>query len=72
MNSTEKVISRNLKQLRKKSGMTQEELSIKSGISRSYIANIECGRRHSMSVTTLLHLSEKLNVTIYDLLEGIE
>ena len=72
MNSTEKVISRNLKKLRKKSGMTQEELSIKSGISRSYIANIECGRRHSMSVTTLLHLSKKLNVTIYDLLEGIE
>ena len=66
------IIANNLKHLRVNSGMTQEELSKKSGVSRSYIANIECGRKHSMSIQTLQKLAAKLNVCIYDLLEGVE
>ena len=72
MKDSTKIIANNLKHIRKNSGMTQEELSKKSGVSRSYIANIECGRKHSMSIQTLQKLSDKLDVCIYDLLEGIE
>ena len=72
MKDSTKIIANNLKHIRKKSGMTQEELSKKSGVSRSYIGDLENARSSSMSIQTLQKLSDKLDVCIYDLLEGIE
>ena len=72
MKDSTKIIANNLKHIRKKSGMTQEELSKKSGVSRSYIGDLENARSSSMSIQTLQKLSDKLEVCIYDLLEGLE
>ena len=72
MKDSAKIIANNLKHIRKSSGMTQKELSIKSGVSRSYIGDLENARSSSMSIQTLQKLSDKLDVCIYDLLEGIE
>ena len=66
------IIAHNLKHLRINSGMTQEELSKKSGVSRSYIGDLENARSSSMSIRTLQKLAANLNVCIYDLLEGVE
>ena len=66
------IIANNLKRIRRTSGLTQVELSIKSGVSRSYIGDLENARSSSMSIQTLQKLSKKLDVSIYDLLEGIE
>ena len=72
MKDSMQVIAKNLKRIRKNEGLTQVELSNGSGISRSYIGDLENARSASMSIQTLQKLSKKLNVTIYDLLEGIE
>ena len=72
MKDSTKIIANNLKHIRKKAGMTQEELSKKSGVSRSYIGDLENARSSSMSIQTLQKLSDKLDVCIYDLLEGVE
>ena len=72
MKDSMQVIAKNLKRIRKNEGLTQVELSNVSGISRSYIGDLENARSASMSIQTLQKLSKKLNVTIYDLLVGIE
>lgn len=72
MKEAKKIIGKNIRKIRKVRGMTQFVLSEASGISRSYIGDLENGRRHSMSIDTLQKLADKLDVSIFDLLEGIE
>lgn len=50
--------------------MSQEELSQKSGISRTTISKIECGRLKSMSTKTVLALASALRVSAGYLLCG--
>ena len=56
-----------VKVLRKYRGMTQVELSDKSGISRPYLAEIETGRKEG-SVTALKNLAAALQVNIGNIL----
>lgn len=51
---------------RKKSGMTQEELSRKVMLSRAQIANVE-GGRSDMPIKTLVRFAEALGVPTKDL-----
>lgn len=67
----ERVIGNNIKQLREKSGMTQEQLSAKlqvngCDITRSAIAKIEVGQRHIYPDEIKL-IKEILNVTYDDI-----
>lgn len=48
--------------LRKKKGMTQEELAEKSGVSRATICSIENGKNKGVSASTLTKLAEALGV----------
>ena len=68
----EKQVGRNIRDLREKKGMTQEQLSAKlqlggCDITRSALAKIEVGQRH-LYIDELKLLREILSVSYEDLL----
>lgn len=56
-----------IKELREARGMTQEELSEASGVSRTTIWALENGTEHSTTTKTLRKLADALSVTIEQL-----
>lgn len=60
---TKKVIGEKIKESRIKEGLTQIELSRKTGLSRSYISDIENGR-YLPSVLTLLTVANELKIDL--------
>lgn len=66
-----KEIGIRIKEARKAKKITQNEAAKKSGISRSYYADVENGR-YSPSMDTLINISKALNVSTSFLLEGKE
>lgn len=57
-----------LKDLRESKGLTQEALANKSGISRTTIAMLECGKQTVAKSTTLVALADALDANVNDLL----
>ena len=53
-----------IKECRESQGMTQEELSKKSGVSRNLIARLESGGITNTTTETLLKLAKALGVTV--------
>ena len=58
-----------IKQLRKKQGLTQEQLAEQISVSSKYISAIENGKQVSLS--TLLNLADALDVTLDYFLVGV-
>lgn len=56
-----------IKDLREKQGMTQQELSEKSGVSRTIISELESGKRSVTRTDTLLKISKALKLPIKDI-----
>lgn len=66
------IFNKNIKYYRKKLGLTQEDLAEISGLSISYIKQIESKREYSnVTFITLSKLSMALNVTIRELFTEI-
>ena len=63
-----KALGENLRKIRTEKGLTQEYISLESGISRSHIAMIEAGKR-DVTISTLFKISRALNVTINKIFE---
>jgi DNA-binding Xre family transcriptional regulator len=61
---------RRLKEFRKKLGLSQMELSQKSGISQASIARIEANKQKNLKSETMEKLTETLGVTLHEFLEG--
>ncbi|MFD1020290.1 helix-turn-helix domain-containing protein [Thalassobacillus hwangdonensis] len=61
------MIGRRLKELRLDKGISLSELSRRSGVSKSYISNIERGVQKNPSLIVLRKLSKTLDVTIEQL-----
>jgi transcriptional regulator with XRE-family HTH domain len=68
MNCAE-VVGANIKKFRKMKKLTQQALSKKANISRSYLADLE-GGRYNPSLTTLEYLASALGITVLDLIAG--
>ena len=58
----EKAVGRQLRELRKERGLSQEKLAGISGKARSYIAEVETGKRNP-TIETLVPIIEALDVT---------
>jgi len=58
----------NIRRLRKGLGLSQEDLSDKSGLHRTYIGSIEKGGRN-VSLINIERIAKALNVKISDLLK---
>ncbi len=56
--------------LRRRKGMSQLDLSIETGISKSYISDLENGRRNP-SVLLLQRIASSLGVSLEKLFQGI-
>ena len=61
-----KVLFR-IREIREQAGLTQEELSIKSGVSRATIWALERGENKVTTTKTLLHIANALGVQLDDL-----
>ena len=61
-----KLVGQNFARLRREKGLTQEEVSAKSGLSQQYISDLERGRRNP-TVITLYKLAEAIGVSHVDL-----
>ena len=57
--------SYNIKQRREELNMSQEELSLKSGVSRSIISELESGKRvENTTIETIVKISRALDTPI--------
>lgn len=61
------TIGDRLKMIRRERNLTQEELAEAAGVSREIVAKLEQGRRQSARTTTLMKLSDALDVDLSDL-----
>lgn len=58
-------VSYNIKQRREELNMSQEELSLKSGVSRSIISELESGKRvENTTIETIVKISQALDTQI--------
>ena len=62
------LFARNLRRYRRMLEISQEELALKAGMSRSYVSGIEREERN-VSVDNMGQLAESLGVTLKDLLD---
>ncbi len=62
-----KLVGLNVRRLREKKGLTQEQFSEKSGFSQQYISGLEAGHRNP-TVISLYELASALGVSHLDLL----
>ena len=63
-----KLVGRNFARLRKKKGLTQEDVETRSGFSQQYLSGLERGQRNP-TVITLYELSQALGVSHLELLK---
>ena len=61
-----KLVGRNVRRIRQRKGLTQEQLAEISGFSQQYISGLEQGRRNP-TVVTLYELAAALGVSHSDL-----
>lgn len=61
------MIGDRLRMIRRERNLTQEELAEAAGVSKEIIAKLEQGRRQSARTTTLMALSDALDVDLSDL-----
>ncbi|OGS08351.1 MAG: transcriptional regulator [Elusimicrobia bacterium RIFOXYA12_FULL_51_18] len=57
-----------LKDFRKKQGLSQEELGFKSSLHRTYISEVERGRRN-ISIVNIARIAKALGLPIRDFFE---
>lgn len=68
MNYDQKALGLRISYYREFNNYSQADLGSKTGISQSYIANIESGKGSSISLEKLVKLSNVLNVSVDELL----
>ena len=61
------IVGKNLKHYRIMRHMTQEELAEKAGVSVSFCANVECGKK-GVSMFVLRDFADALHITVNQLL----
>ncbi len=64
-----KLVGRNFARLRRKKGLTQEEVEARSGFSQQYLSGLERGLRNP-TVITLYELAQALGVSAVDLVKA--
>jgi transcriptional regulator with XRE-family HTH domain len=65
------LVGRNVREQRLLRGLTQEELSVRSGFTQQYISDLERGLRNP-TVVTLFELSQALGVQPHELIQPVQ
>lgn len=70
MQAVQKALGARIRELRLKKGWSQEEFADLCGIHRSHMGEIERGETN-LTLSTMLVISHKLNISISSLFKGI-
>ncbi len=65
------LVGRNFARLRRRKGLTQEQVEERSGFSQQYLSDLERGRRNP-TIVTLYELAQALGVSHVDLVRPDE
>lgn len=65
-----KQLGEKIKELRKKTGLSQEKFALKIDMDRTYFATVELGKRN-ISLQNIEKIAKGLNITISELFDGI-
>lgn len=68
--TTQVKLGLRIKDLREERGMTQYACAPLLGVSRQYLADVECGRRN-VSLGRLASIAEGFGITLEELFKGI-
>ena len=74
MHMSDRTLSKlgdNIRVLRRKQGLTQEDLAILCGLHRTYVGGIERGERN-ISFLNLVKIAHALKITVSRLTEGTD
>lgn len=71
LTQTQQNLGKIIQEIRLEQGLSQEDLSEKSGLHRTYIGSIERGERN-ISLKNLLVIAKALNIRLSDLLKKID
>ena len=71
LQDVEKVVGETIRRIRRKKGITQEQLADMAGINRTHMYRIENGHVQ-MTIGTLVLIAEALQVRARDLLEDFD
>ena len=68
--ASSKIISKNIKKLRDKSGLSQDQTARKANMPLSTYLKVENGVTPNPSIQTLLNIAEALEISLDELLAG--
>lgn len=68
--SSKNKISKTVKRLREKTGLSQEKLARLADVSNNTIINIEAGKQNNPTIETLKKIAKALEVGVDDLING--
>lgn len=70
MSEIQKTIGLRIRELRNKTGLSQEKFALKIEMDRTYLASVESGRRN-ISIVNLEKIIKGLNITFSEFFEDI-
>jgi transcriptional regulator with XRE-family HTH domain len=69
-NDPKKLVGKRIRELRLKTGISQEALADEAGLHRTYMGSVERGERN-MSLENIVRIAKALRVRPYELLKDI-
>ncbi len=64
------ALGNRIRELRQKTGLSQEKFVLKIGMDRTYFASVEAGKRN-IAIMNIKKIADGLGVTLSELFEGI-
>ena len=65
-----KDLGNRIKELRQKTGLSQEKFALKIEMDRTYFASVEAGRRN-IAIVNIKKIADGLGVSLSELFEGL-
>lgn len=65
-----KALGERIKELRNRTGLSQEKFSLSIGMDRTYFASVEAGRRN-ISICNIKKIADGLGVSLSELFENL-
>ena len=63
-------LGKRIRDLRQKTGQSQEKFALKIGMDRTYFASVEAGKRN-IAICNIKKIADGLNVTLSELFEDL-
>lgn len=70
MSEIQKMVGSRIRELRNRTGLSQEKFALKIEMDRTYLASVESGKRN-LSIVNLEKIINGLNVSFVEFFDGI-